>query len=390
MLIGDVTKWLGVVLGVFLCTFLICHMLSMFSGMMERSFALVTDIPQADIWVMDPAVQYVDEPIGMPDGALQRVRGTPGVLWAVPLHTSTLRARLPSGAFQGVLLVGVDDATLIGAPERIVEGRATDLRTYEVAIVDTLSANTSLRIPVEIPHPLPGYQPLDFSGPSRPLRVGDELLVNDHRLIVGGLADLGPRFISKPVVYTTYSRALQVNPPQRNLLSFVLVKAAPGTDAAALAASIFERTGLRARTSAQFADDTYWYYVKMTGVVDRIMFMISVAVVVGVSVSALLFYMFTMENSRYYAVLKALGATDRRLVAMVVLQSLFSSAVGYGLGVGASCAFGLTASSNTMPYKAVAGTFLFAAAAVLLVAVISATLSMLRVRRLEPGIVFRA
>ena len=53
MLLGDPTKWMGVVFGVLVCTFLITHMLSMFHGMMERSYALVTDIPQADVWVMD-------------------------------------------------------------------------------------------------------------------------------------------------------------------------------------------------------------------------------------------------------------------------------------------------------------------------------------------------
>jgi hypothetical protein len=70
MLIMDRTKWLGVVLGVLLATFLITHLLSMFTGMMARTYATVSDIPYADIWVMDPAVEYVDEPAGLPDTAL--------------------------------------------------------------------------------------------------------------------------------------------------------------------------------------------------------------------------------------------------------------------------------------------------------------------------------
>jgi dTDP-glucose 4,6-dehydratase len=46
-------------------------MLSLFTGMMERSYALVTDIPEAEIWVMDPAVQYADEPIGITQFAVE-------------------------------------------------------------------------------------------------------------------------------------------------------------------------------------------------------------------------------------------------------------------------------------------------------------------------------
>ena len=122
MLLGDTTKWLGVVLGVFFCTFLITHLLAMFAGMMERSFALITDIPQADIWVMDPAVEYVDEPAGLPPTALQRVQSIRGVEWGVPLYTGSLRARLPGGRFRGVLVIGIDDATLMGAPATLTPG----------------------------------------------------------------------------------------------------------------------------------------------------------------------------------------------------------------------------------------------------------------------------
>jgi len=122
MLMGQAARWWGVVLGVLLCTFLICHMLSMFTGMMRRSYALVSDIPEAGIWVMDPAVEYADEPAGLPPTALHRVRGVTGVAWAVPFYSGSMRVRLPHGAFKPVLLIGVDDETLIGAPRDLVAG----------------------------------------------------------------------------------------------------------------------------------------------------------------------------------------------------------------------------------------------------------------------------
>ena len=131
-------------------------------------------------------------------------------------------------------------------------------------------------------------------------------------------------FIAKPVLYTTYSRASYISPRTRQTLSYVLVKAREGVDPAALAARIERETDLRARTASQFKDDTYWYYVFLTGVVSRIIFMISTAVVVGLSVSSLLFYLFTTENARYYAALMALGCRGRTLVAMVVVQVLLA------------------------------------------------------------------
>lgn len=390
MLLGDTTKWLGVVLGVFLCTFLITHMLSLFSGLMARSYALVTDIPAADIWVMDPAVQYTDEPIGMPDTALSRVRDVQGVSWAVPLHTSTLRARLPSGAFQPVLLVGVDDATLLGSPTKILGGVSPwILREADTAIVDTTSANTLLRLPVNVKPREPGYHELDLTGPKRPLHAGDELLINDHRMKVAALAELGSRFLSKPVVYTTYSRALAIHPRERNQLSFVLVKAADGADPAAVAREIVTSTGLRARTATQFCDDTYWYYVETTGVVKRIALMVGIGVVTGVSVSALLLYLFTNENLRYYAVLKTLGATDFVVLKMILVQAVLACATGFGLGIGFSAMVGSLAKSDAMPYKLLWITLGFSAAAVTLVGIVAAALSAHKLVRLETGAVFK-
>lgn len=390
MLVGDTTKWLGVVMGVLFCTFLTTHMLAMFAGMMERSFALITDIPQADIWVMDPTVEYADEPAGLPATALDRTRSVPGVKWAVPLYTGTLRARLPSGQFRGVLVIGIDDATLIGAPERIIRGDVRSLRNAESVIADTEGARLLLRMPLRLPEHRPGWNMPDLKVPTRPLVVGDELLVNDHRLVVVGLAELGARFLSKPILYMTYSRARQIAPPERNLLSYVLVKAADGEDHHALAERIQRSTGLRARPRVAFEEDTFWYYVRTTGVVGRIAFMVSLAVVVGALVSGLLLYLFTADNLRYYATLKALGAADATVVKMVLAQAAVCGVVGFGMGVGLSVLLSRLMSTRAMPYLLMWPALGFTAAVVVVVSALSALLSARSVIRLEPGMVFRA
>lgn len=390
MLVGDTTKWLGVVLGVLFCAFLITHMLSMFAGMMSRTFALVSDIPFVDIWVMDPAVEYTDEPAGMPSTALRRVQSAPGVEWAVPLYTGTLRARLPNGRFRGVLVIGVDDASLVGAPETLTKGQVDALRGADAAIVDDEGARTLLRMPVAPTAHEPGWNRPDLTGQTRPLDVGDELLLNDHRLKIVGMAELGTRLISKPVVYTTYSRALAIAPPERNLLSFVLVKVKPGEDHQAAARRIEAATGLKARTALEFKEDTFWYFVNTTGVVGRILFMVILAAVVGSAVSALLLYVFTNDNLKYYGVLKALGAADRTVAMMVVAQAAVCGLLGFGLGVGLSVLLSHVVSRKAMPYLLMWPTMGATLVTVMLVCMLSALLSARKVVRLEPGIVFRA
>ncbi len=390
MLVGDAIKSGGVVLGVLFCAFLITHMLSMVSGMLVRTYALVSDIPQAQVWVMDPATEYVDEPAGLPSTALERVRSVEGVEWAMPLYAGSLQTRMPSGRFRAVLVIGVDDATMTGAPAKMISGDVRDLRRADAVIVDKSTAETLLRMPLQIPERHPGVNMPDFTGPDRALEIGDELLLNDHRTVVVGVADLGPRFLGRPLLYTMYSRALELSPPQRNLLSFVLVKPAESRTAAEVAQRIQETTGLRARTSREFSMDTLWYYINVSGVVSRIIFMTGLAVFVGVSVSALLLFIFTAENARFYVTFMALGTPTRTIVAMIVVQAVLCGAMGYGLGIGLSATLGWVIRTPAMPYMLLWQTMAFTGVVVLVVSTVSAVLSVLKVSKLDASTVFKA
>jgi putative ABC transport system permease protein len=286
-------------------------------------------------------------------------------------------------------VVGVDDATLIGLPKGLVDCKAEDLRRADGAFVDVIASKTTLAMPTGIEPWAHGRVKVQYEGPTRALRKGDELMVNDHRLLVTGRVDLGPRFLAKPVLYTTYSRAVFMSPRQRSLLSFVLVSPEAGLNATVLARRIEDQTGLRARTSAEFSDDTFWYYMLKTGVVSRIVFMISTAVVVGLSVSSLLFYLFTTENAPYYALLKAMGTTDAMLTRMIVLQALVGTMCGLGLGLGASCLLGHSLSGNSMPYAMVWQVILASSGAIVVVTIVASIISVRRIVRLEPAMVFK-
>jgi putative ABC transport system permease protein len=385
MLVGDRTKYFGVIVGVLFTTFLMVHLFSMVASMISRTFAIIDDVPEADIWVMDPAVEYVEEIAPLPATAVDRVRSVEGVNWAVPLFTGSLRARLSTGQFRSIRVIGVDDATLIGSPRDLISGRPEDLRRADSVIVDIAATKVFLRQALGPPR----RGPPDATAPTRPLEVGDELTINDHRVTVVGFAKVSPRFLFQPTIYMTYSHATAISPRERNLLSFVLVHAAPGVEPAALAARIQAQTGFRARTGTQFKSDTGWYVSLNGGVVVRLAIMVGIAVFVGVVITALLLYMFTMENLRYYGTLKALGAGDWTVVRMVAVQAVACGLLGYGLGVGASALLGRAMVRADQPYLLLWQTLVVTGAVVLAVCVIAGAMSCWKVLRLEPGIVFR-
>lgn len=88
------------------------------------------------------------------------------------------------------------------------------------------------------------------------LRVGDSFEINDKEARVVGICYAEQSFLGQPYVYTTYERALEYAPPQRKLLSFVLVKPKDGVPAAEVVQRIRKIPGISAFTDAEFNDRT--------------------------------------------------------------------------------------------------------------------------------------
>ena len=105
-------------------------------GILLRTASQIEDVPDADLWVMDRETQYFDEGKALTDNALYRVRGVSGVRWAVPLYKGIARALAPDGKFRQVVLLGIDDASLVGAPRKMLLGRYQDLKDPDAVIID--------------------------------------------------------------------------------------------------------------------------------------------------------------------------------------------------------------------------------------------------------------
>ncbi len=147
MLMGDRGKYLGIVMGLTFASLIMTQQPAIFVGFMMRTYSFITDVGLPDIWVMDPKVQFVDDVKPLQDMKLFRVRGIEGVDWAMPLYKGLIKARLANGNFQTCNVIGLDDATLIGGPPQMLEGRIEDLRRSDAVIVDRDGAVEKLGVP---------------------------------------------------------------------------------------------------------------------------------------------------------------------------------------------------------------------------------------------------
>lgn len=379
MLVGERGRYIAMIIGVFFASLIITQQSSIFVGLMSRTFGFLADTRLPDIWVVDSKAQHVEDIKPLQDTQLLRVRGIDGVDWAVPLYKGLLRARLSNGAFQQCNVIGLDDASLIGAPPVMLEGNVGDLRRADGVIIDDVGATNKLASPPKIE-----------GGKRDPLKIGDTIELNDHRAVVVGIARVTRTFQSNPVVYTTYSRATTFAPKERKLLSFVLVKARPGVDIQDLKRRITEQTGLATFTNDEFSWYTVQYFLKYTGIPINFGIAVILGLIIGTAIAGQTFYSFTVDNLRYFGTLRAMGASTGQLLRMIIFQAGFVGFIGYGLGVGVASLFGLASKHSELAFRLLWQILALAGVAVVFVCIVSAVLSMWKVLRLEPAIVFKS
>lgn len=377
MLLGDRLKYLGLVIGIAFASLLITQQASIFYGYAHRIGAWIRDTGPADLWVMDPQAEYTEDQKPLPDTTLQRVRSVDGVAWAAPMWKGYLPVRLQDGTLVQARIVGIDDATLLGGPPRMVDGELADLHRDRAVFVDRQSL-ADLRT-----------RRATADGPPRDLRVGDRIDVNDFDAVVAGTFERTPEFFWDPLLYTTYSRALAMAPRARKQLTFVLVKVRDGADVGAVASAIAAATGCAARTRGEFEGISESYVLAKTGILVNFGITIALGFVIGVLVAGQLLYNFVVENLRYHAALKAMGATNGVLVRMVLTQALLASTIGFGIGVGGAALSGIGLASGGLAFEMDWRIPLLGFAAILAVAAIAVLVSITRVLRLEPAVVFK-
>ncbi|WP_337877286.1 ABC transporter permease [Elioraea sp.] len=372
MLTGDTAKYVGLVGGVAFAVMLMAQQASIFVGLMLRTAAQVIDVVDADLWVMDPRVIYVEEIEPLPESALWRVRGVAGVDWATPFFKGLTVARAPDGRLQQVFVLGVDDASLAGSPPRMLQGSVEDLRRPGAIVLDRVGAL--------------------FIWPGEEPAPGKVLEMADRRATVVGIAEASAPFTTFPVIYTRYSEALRFAPPPRKPLSYILVRAQVGEDIDALARRIEAETGLLALRWQDFAWRTIRYYLTRTGIPVNFGITVALGFIVGAAVVGQTFMIFVLENLRQFGALKAMGVSNGTLLRMVLAQAGAVAAIGYGLGIGlAALFFEVTGRTNVdlrgffLPWWVAA----IVAGAVVLIILVASVASIRKALTLDPAVVFK-
>ena len=366
MLFGDKMKFLTLVVGLTFTCFLLTQQGSIFCGLMLRTASNIFETG-APIWVIDSTANSFNDVVDLKLSEVARVRSISGVEWAVPMSLHGAIAQSDEGKTAAVQIVGVDDESLIGLPAGLKDAHYEALNQPNAVII---SKTRSER----------------YGAPE----VGDEFEINDHRVKVVGIIDSKKTFAPFPVMYTAISRVQSLMPDKQRIVSFILAKPKPGVDATALCLKINEKTGLKAVQLWDFVFSTMEFWAANTGIPINFGTNVLMVLIIGTVISAQTLYAFMLENIRQFGTFKAIGITNGELSRMVFAQSITVGLIGYGLGVGMAALFGLLLPDTApLAYYTPPELMWIVLFLVMGFCVIASFLSLYRVLRIDPAIVFR-
>lgn len=364
MMFHDKLKLAGTVAGVVFAVVLAVQQLSILFGLLSKNTMLV-DQSGADIWITPPGTTLLQPGQLISDTVVTRAATTDGVAYAEPLLYSGGTLRKPGGGSEPLTLVGTRLPTLLGGPWNMVSGTAAVLAEPDTMIFEDSERER-------------------YGG----LNAGSVREVNNHLVRAGGftwgLLPFGPAYAFAEI---DLARTLTNTPTNRQ--NFVLVRVrhgvSPDTVARRLAVRLPE---VKVMTRAFYSRTIVLSLLREQ---LGLSFGISTAfgLIIGFVIVSLSMFSSVLDNIREFGTLKAIGCTNGDLTVLLLVQSACYAAIGSFVGLGLVTRIADKIRSPKLVPIVPHAMLLVVPPTMLALCIVASLLALLRVRRLEPGMVFR-
>ncbi|MEM7601140.1 MAG: ABC transporter permease, partial [Verrucomicrobiota bacterium] len=170
------------------------------------------------------------------------------------------------------------------------------------------------------------------------------------------------------------------------------VLAAPqdGLTVLEVANAISDETGLRAYTEAAFKKASSDWMIYNSPIPLVVGLIVGIGFLVGIIVAGQTFFNFVIENTRYLAALKAMGASNGRLAFMTILQAAIVGFTGYSIGMGLLSLFFRLLPEGRVPLLLKWEVAAIVFAAVTFIVIFASLLGINRLTKIEAAAVFRS
>lgn len=364
-LFHDRTRLAVTLIGIAFAVVLINVQLGLFIGFSRTTSALI-DRAGADLWITASGTRNVDQSIAISERKLFQARTVPGVAHVAKQVVEFVLWKKPDGGTESVLVVGFDTEQRLGGPWNLIEGDLASLRFPNTVIVDWLYREKL------------GVQ-----------RLGEVVEINGVRARIVGFTRGIRSFTQSPYVFTSAKNALDYARLRADQVKFGLVTIQPGIDPRSIKATIAaDLADVDVHTSAEFSDATRRYWMFTTGAGLALLLAAAMGLAVGIVIVSQTLYATTVDHLAEFGTLKAIGASNGYVHAVIIKQAVVAALIGYVLGwIVTQIVLAISGDSGpaiALPAEILAATFVLT----LIMCVGASLISVHKVKRLDPMIVF--
>ncbi|TDR41210.1 putative ABC transport system permease protein [Tahibacter aquaticus] len=362
----DRARFVVTLVGVLFAVLLMGVELGLLLGFARTTSGLV-DHTTADLWITPAGTTNVDIAGRLDERRRFEAMSVPGVAQVDRLMMQFAFWRKPDGGTESVSMVGFNLANGQGAPWNLVKGSIADLQQDDAVIIDTLYARK-----------------LGVTA------LGQTVEINNRRARVVGFTQGIRTFTQSPYVFTIHRNAQNFTFFRPDETTYLLVKLRPGADVEATRLALQARLGrVDVWRAADFAAQAQRYWLVTTGAGSALLLAALLGLVVGIVIVGQTLYATTVDRLPEYATLRAMGAPNRYLYAVILKQAAISAVFGFAGGMLMVWLVMLASAGSTVAVAMPPGLIGVLALLTAGMCALGALVSIRRVMRIDPTSVFQ-
>lgn len=358
-------RLMATLLGVIFATILSNQAIGTLFGLMEK-FAMVERHAKADIWIAPAGTQVLSGGKSIPLSLVYAARGVEGVDLSMPLLFGGGSIRLPNGGAEPLQLIGTAAPHYLGGPWNIIQGSIEQMgQGNSIILEDSERENLGN------------------------LNLGSRRELNERLTTIAGFT-YGLAGIGGSYAFAEYEYARELTNTPRDQTSFGLITVKPGFDVKVVREQLVAiMPDVMVLTGAEFDAMLMTNLLRVTPIGITFSAIAAFGVFIGFVIVSLSVFSAVSDNLREFGTLKAVGARSMDLAIMLLAQAFIYAVIGSVLGLGAVSAIARVISSAKLlvliePWM-ISGTF----ALMGLLCTFASVISLVRLWRVEPGMVFR-
>ncbi|MDX9715186.1 MAG: ABC transporter permease [Dissulfurispiraceae bacterium] len=367
ILLYDKVRSLITLMGVIFAVCLIFAQVGIYMGLMEASSILI-DNTEGDIWVISKNSRNFDFAQPFPEYFYEQALSVEGVKSAEKLVVAWHLIKNKQGGTEQIEIVGFNPDTGIGGPWKMVTGMPYDVKNGDFFIVDESSMKRLGNI-----------------------KVGDYREVGRKRLKLVGISEGVRSFTTAPMVFTSYNLAQRVvEYVGPDCTVFIVIKAAAGYNPDLVVEKLKSRLkDVDIYTKEDFSMKTRLYWSIETGIGFSFLLTILISFAIGILIVGQTIYNSTVEHIKEFGTLKALGAFNVDIYKIIFSQAILNALIGFILSLAISLVSVKIYKASGMVMIMTAPVNIAVLAMTLLMCLAAAFVSIRKIRKIDPAILFR-